>query len=378
MTDQGGRLPEARGDRAPDEPTGRTPDERLPARRQPSEPGPVERFSSPPQVRRFELTPERAAKIVRQSSNARWIGFLATIIVVLFVILYYFYELGAPLGLTRARLQAETAAQQVTAVERGYNLFEANCARCHGPNGLGPLESPQPETGYIGPTLNSQEKLFAHLSPEYIRNVLTVGGRYVCGNAKSQMPVWVDTNGGPLNYVQIQDLIAFLRAPKDQEYTVRDPSLLEPVVDPETGKVKTFHGWVDPNYEPAPGATPFPDCYLDALSGGGSPAPSGPAASLPPNATTLQVTAQGIAFDVHDLTAPANTPFAIHFLNKDAGVTHDVDIRKADGTTVVVDNPLVQGGAEATYTIAGLPAGTYKFICSVHPIPNMTGTLTVK
>src|SRR6266850_2454531 len=86
--------------------------------------------------------------------------------------------------LPEARLEAEKNAQQVTAVERGYNLFEANCARCHGPNGLGPLESPQPETGYIGPTLNSQEKLYQHLNADYLRNVLTVGGRYVCGNAK--------------------------------------------------------------------------------------------------------------------------------------------------------------------------------------------------
>ena len=28
--------------------------------------------------RTFELTPERAAQVVRQSSNARWVGFLAT------------------------------------------------------------------------------------------------------------------------------------------------------------------------------------------------------------------------------------------------------------------------------------------------------------
>ena len=98
-------------------------------------------------------------------------------------------------------------------MERGYNLYEANCARCHGDNG----------EGGIGPVLNDQAKLFAHLSEQYIRNVLTVGGRYVCGNSKSLMPVWADTNGGPLNYIQIEDLIAFIRAPSTQEYTRRDP-----------------------------------------------------------------------------------------------------------------------------------------------------------
>ena len=57
------------------------------------------------------------------------------IIVSLFIVGYWFYELGAPLGLSQPRLAAEGAAQQVVDVERGYNLFEANCARCHGPNG---------------------------------------------------------------------------------------------------------------------------------------------------------------------------------------------------------------------------------------------------
>ena len=58
----------------------------------------------------------------------------------------------------------------------------------------------------LGPVLNDQSKLFQHLSEAYLRNVLTVGGRYVCGNPKSVMPVWANTNGGPLNYVQIDDL----------------------------------------------------------------------------------------------------------------------------------------------------------------------------
>jgi mono/diheme cytochrome c family protein/plastocyanin len=360
---------------------GREPEQRLPARRPPSEPAPTRRFAAPPTAHKFELTPERAAKIVRQSSNARWIGFLATAIVVLFVVLYYFYELGAPLGLSTARLDAEKDAQQVTAVERGYNLFEANCARCHGPNGLGPLESPQPETGYIGPTLNSQEKLYQHLNADYLRNVLTVGGRYVCGNAKSQMPVWADTNGGPLNYIQIQELIDFIRATKDKTYDVRDPGLNEPVVDPSSGKVKTFHGWVDPNYKPAPGSTPYPDCYLEALKGGGgsgSPAPSGSAASLPPGAQTLELTAANVAFDKKSLEVTANKSFGIKFTVNDPGQIHDVDIRKDDKTTVVQDQPTTKDGETQTYVYQPLPAGTYVFICSIHPIPAMTGTLTVK
>lgn len=337
--------------------------ERLPAPRPPSAAAPAERFSAPPRVHAPALTPERAAKIVRQSSNARWVGFLATLVVVLFVVLYYFYELGAPLGLSTPRLTQQADAQQVTSIERGYNLFQANCARCHGPNGKGTNE------GFIAPPLNDQAKLFVHLSPQYIKNVLTVGGRYVCGNANSLMPVWADTNGGPLNYEQINDLIAFIRAPDTSTYQVRDPSTNEP-----TGR--TFTGWLDPSFKPAPSSTPVPDCYLGTPGGGGTGGSSSPAPSLPAGATTLEVTAANIAFDVKTLSAPANAPFAIHFTNNDVGVPHDVDIRTSDGTTLV-STAQITGTASTTYVIPALKPGTYTFICSVHPIPAMTGTLTV-
>jgi mono/diheme cytochrome c family protein/plastocyanin len=346
---------------------GDEPSRQLPARRPPSEPvpsRPVERFTAPRQVRSIGgLTAERAAKIVRQSGDARWVAFLGVSIVALFVILYYFYELGVPIIKTTPRLEAEGEHQQVTAVQRGYNLYEANCARCHGVNG----------EGGIGPVLNDQTKLFSHLSEQYLMNVLTAGGRYVCGNAKSVMPVWSQTNGGPLNYIQIQDLIAFIRAPSTQAFVKHDPELNEPVIGAD-GKVVTFKGWVDPSFKPEPSATPFPDCW-SGTAGGGTPAPQ---ATLPGNATILKLTAQTIAFDVKELTAPADALFGIDFTQNDSGVGgHDVDILKSDGSKVV-DNPVINDPGETTYTIPALPAGTYTFQCSVHPIPAMTGTLTVK
>ena len=78
------------------------PEQRLPVPRPPVEPAPVERFTSAPSTRTFELTPERSAQVVRQSSNARWVGFLAVVVVILFVAIYWFYELGTPLGRDRA------------------------------------------------------------------------------------------------------------------------------------------------------------------------------------------------------------------------------------------------------------------------------------
>ena len=333
----------------------------------------ADRFTSAPSTRAFALTPERAAQVVRQSSNARWVGFLTVVVVILFVSIYWFYELGAPLGLTQPRLEAEGTAQAITKVERGYNIYQANCARCHGEQGLGPNDEPPG----IGPALNRQDKLFAHLNEDYLNNVLTVGGRYVCGNPNSQMPVWADTNGGPLNYRQIEELIAFLRAPNDQDFIIRDEHLLDAKVDPVTGEVMTFTGWRDPNYEPEPGATPFPACWTKELEGdGGSPAPSTPAGSADPDAAVVEIsTTSSTAFDQSEVTAPADTPFTIHFSNEESGVLHNVEI-KDDAGASLVQGDFVTGVAEADYSVPALAAGDYTFICSVHP--NMTGTLTAE
>ncbi|MBA2720059.1 MAG: cupredoxin domain-containing protein [Chloroflexi bacterium] len=363
--------------------------ERLPAV-VPQERMPAERFSAVPSVKSTAgLTPQRSAGIVRQSAAARWLGLLTVIFVSLFIVGYWFYELGAPAGISKSRLATEIDQQQVTAVQRGYNLYEANCARCHGPNGLGPDEPDAAAKaaagqGYIGPKLNSQEKLFAHLSEAYIENVLLVGGRYVCGNAKSAMPVWSDQANppGPLNYRQIQELIAFLRAPSDKEYEVRDHGTNEPVIDPATGEEEHFKGWRDPNYKPAAGATPYPDCYLKALEGGagGSAAPG---ASIDPSAPTVTVaTNDGAAtagFEPKTLEAKADTAFTLVFENKDSTTgPHNIVINDSANAPVAMgDTSFFTGPATRSYAVPALKAGSYKFLCTVHPT-TMTGTLEAK
>lgn len=354
--------------------TGRPSEERLPAPRPSSAPVPAERFSAPPSAHRNDLTPERAAKIVRQSASARWVGFLAVTIVGLFVIGYYFYELGLPGGLSQPRLEAELEKQQVISVERGYNIYQANCAQCHGVKG----------EGGSGPTLNRQDKLFAHLNPEYLKNILVVGGRLACGNPTSLMPIWSNEGNpaGPLNYKQIEDLIAFIRAEKGHEYRVLDPAIFEPVIDPATGEEVTFEGWVDPAYRPEPGATPYPACWTDEFTApAASPAaPAAPGESPPPQAspapagTVLKVVAVGIRFDVKELSVPADAAFQIELDNQDAGIPHNVEIKDANGQSVF-KGELFNGVAVKTYDVPALAAGTYTFICTVHP--NMAGTLKV-
>jgi cytochrome c oxidase subunit 2 len=99
----------------------------------------------------------------------------------------------------------------------------------------------------------------------------------------------------------------------------------------------------------------------------------------PSGAPTLKVEAKNIAFDVKTLEVAANTPFVIDFKNDDpSSITHDIEIRQSDGTTVVQGQDVIPGGTEVNYQYNPLPAGTYTYICTVHPVAPMTGTLTVK
>ncbi|HEX8938720.1 MAG TPA: cupredoxin domain-containing protein [Candidatus Limnocylindrales bacterium] len=108
-------------------------------------------------------------------------------------------------------------------------------------------------------------------------------------------------------------------------------------------------------------------------AGGGAASPAASGASG--GGGGLTITAQNIAFDPTSATAPANAAFTLTFDNKDQGVPHNIEIKSASGTSAFKGD-LVTGPATAAYHVPALPAGSYTFVCDVHP--NMTGTLTVK
>ena len=115
-----------------------------------------------------------------------------------------------------------------------------------------------------------------------------------------------------------------------------------------------------------------------------SPAPSGqPAASGQPSGepgapagSALAVSALNLTFNTTELQAAADTPFKIDFDNQDASVPHNVAIHEGGPTgPEVFRGEVFPGPAKKTYDVPPLPAGSYGFICTVHP--SMTGTLTV-
>jgi plastocyanin len=129
-----------------------------------------------------------------------------------------------------------------------------------------------------------------------------------------------------------------------------------------------FDAWLAAKVEAA-SATPTPPPSA-APGASGEPAPSGEAGQGP----TLVVSALNIAFEQSELSAPAGTPFKIDFENKDAGIPHNVEIKDAGGTSVF-QGEIFNGVDKRVYDVPALAAGSYTFVCTVHP--NMTGTLTV-
>ncbi len=102
-----------------------------------------------------------------------------------------------------------------------------------------------------------------------------------------------------------------------------------------------------------------------------------PAGSGGPPAVTLNLVAQNVAYDTKTLEAPADKPFAIDFENKDNAIPHNVAIKDEAGNIVFKGADVTTAG-KVTDSVPPLKAGTYQFFCTFHPIPAMTGTLTVK
>jgi plastocyanin len=108
------------------------------------------------------------------------------------------------------------------------------------------------------------------------------------------------------------------------------------------------------------------------LAGGGAPGPGG----CEPDGTTLEITAEGTAFDTNCLAAPAETPFEIVF-NNEGQLPHNVAIyTDSTAAETLFQGETFTGPDEMTYDVDPQPEGDYFFRCDVHP-DTMTGTFVV-
>lgn len=111
------------------------------------------------------------------------------------------------------------------------------------------------------------------------------------------------------------------------------------------------------------------DAYIAALASGQPPPPPGGGDC----ATTIEITANDLAFDIDSFEAPADSPFCIAFENQE-DIPHNVAIY--DGDEALFTGDLLNEAGSITYNVPALPAGEYSFVCDVHPV-DMAGDVTI-
>jgi plastocyanin len=117
-----------------------------------------------------------------------------------------------------------------------------------------------------------------------------------------------------------------------------------------------------------------------------SPAPSAtvavvkipPIVGAPDSKLVLHLIAEGGKWDMYSLTAPAGKVWHITVVSQEPIGHHNFVV--ASGKTFeerIYTGKNLLPKATVTYDVPALPAGSYLFICTVHP-ETMTGTLTLQ
>ena len=111
------------------------------------------------------------------------------------------------------------------------------------------------------------------------------------------------------------------------------------------------------------------DAYIAGLISGETPPPTGGGEC----STTIEITADNLAFDIDSFEVPADTAFCINFENLE-DIPHNVAIY--DGGEALFTGDALNEAGSITYNVPALPAGDYRFICDFHP-QAMVGDVTV-
>lgn len=110
------------------------------------------------------------------------------------------------------------------------------------------------------------------------------------------------------------------------------------------------------------------------VSACGVGAPIGNASGSP--TTTVGLAAENLAFDRSSLRLTAGAVVALTLDNRDPGILHNVAIYPAGAGDPVFRGETFTGIQTKTYLLGPIAAGSYRFVCDVHP--TMSGTVTVE
>jgi hypothetical protein len=103
----------------------------------------------------------------------------------------------------------------------------------------------------------------------------------------------------------------------------------------------------------------------------GAPGGAGRPGAPPVAGARPTVHAKDIQFVDKTFQAPADKPFELNFVNEDAAIPHNIEIKDGGGN-VIFKGDIVTGVKTADLQGAGPGPGQYPYLCTVHP--TMTGT----
>jgi plastocyanin len=88
----------------------------------------------------------------------------------------------------------------------------------------------------------------------------------------------------------------------------------------------------------------------------------------------VTVTAAELEFDASTIEATAGEAFTITFDNADS-VPHNISVYTEEGGEVIIEGEIIDGGETVAVEVPALEAGTYYFMCDLHP--DMNGAVVV-
>jgi plastocyanin len=112
---------------------------------------------------------------------------------------------------------------------------------------------------------------------------------------------------------------------------------------------------------------------VTAACSGASAAPATDAPPAAPDGEAIVIVAKDLVFQTTAVSVPADEPVAI-VLDNQEGAPHNIAIKDAAGTMVFKGE--IVSNDKVTNAVPALAAGTYSFLCEVHP--DMQGTITAE
>ncbi len=233
-------------------------------------------------------------------------------------------------------------------IERGQQIFAANCAVCHGNRGQGGvgLKLDIPANHPTSEAMETQRT-------EYLTRTL------INGRPGTYMPAWAIANGGPLNSEQIGALVAMIEYGTwdKTETVVKEYQAHNGTPPPPSLAVNT--GGIGGNPALAtvgPVASNVQNPNAAAPAAAGAPAAGAPATIIG-DGLTINATEKDFAISMDtSLVKPGTITFKI---KNDGPSPHNIAIKELNKVSDIYDP-----GKTGEFKV-DLPAGTYTVICNI-------------